>query len=159
MSLVSYNPANQLTDDVLLVIFDHLDEEDILRCEVVCRQWQNFLQSGTPWRRLFHRKHVSSEKWCQVWREFGLEERNMQIGHYREVCKAIIQEMNELDNNWRTGNYKIIKKKCTLRNSSHFVIGKDFLADFCNDSWSGQWGITFRSRATMDVQHYVRIPR
>jgi hypothetical protein len=31
MSLVSYNPVNQLDEDVLLVIFDQLDDEDLLR--------------------------------------------------------------------------------------------------------------------------------
>lgn len=39
MSLVTYNPANQLDEDVLLVIFDQLDEEELLRCETVCHQW------------------------------------------------------------------------------------------------------------------------
>ena len=58
----SYNPANQLSDDVLQVIFDYLNEKDFLRCEVVCRRWRNFLQSATPWRRLFHRKLISSGK-------------------------------------------------------------------------------------------------
>ena len=38
MSLVTYNQPNQLTADVLLVIFDQLDDQDLLRCEVVCRQ-------------------------------------------------------------------------------------------------------------------------
>ena len=40
MSLFSSNPANQLSDDALLVIFDNLDDQDLLRCETVCRQWR-----------------------------------------------------------------------------------------------------------------------
>ena len=47
VNLLSYKPANQLSD-VLLVIFDQLDEEDLFRCETVGRQWRNVLLSGRP---------------------------------------------------------------------------------------------------------------
>ena len=106
MSLFSYNPPNQLSDDVLLVIFDQLDEEDLLRCETVCRQWRNVLLCGRQWRRLFHQKIVSSPQWRQVWWDFGEDEKKLQTVHYRGLCKVIIQEVKKLDANLRNGNFK-----------------------------------------------------
>jgi F-box-like len=128
MSLLSYNPPTQLTDDVLLVIFDQLDEDDFLRCEVVCRRWRNFLLSHTPWRRLFHRKIVSSEKWRQLWRSFGVDETKVPSGHYRGLCKSLIHELNETDRNWRNGNFTTTFNNYNASTYSHVTIGNDCIA-------------------------------
>jgi hypothetical protein len=96
MSLVSYNPENQLDEYVLLVIFDHLDDKDLLRCEAVCQQWRNIILSGTPWRRLLHRKIVSSSMWREVWEDFGVDEKKLETLEYRGLYKKIIQEVNTL---------------------------------------------------------------
>jgi F-box-like len=129
MSLSPTNSANRLHEDVLLVIFDQLDDQDLLRCETVCRQWRNILLSGRPWRTLFHRKIVSSEKWRKVWRDFGVNEENLQSLHYRGICRVIIREMNKIDNNWRNGNFK--KTSTGFSYSSHNLhgaIGYDYIA-------------------------------
>jgi F-box-like len=103
----AYNATNQLPDDVLLVIFDRLDDEDLLRCETVCRQWRNVLLSGRPWKTLFRRQIVSSDLWRRVLRNFGVGVDNLETVHYRGLCRAICRQIKETDRNWRAGNFKI----------------------------------------------------
>ena len=95
MSLVTYKQPNQLTADVLLVIFDQLDDQDLLRCEVVCRQWRNVLLSGRPWKTLFHRQIVSPQQWRNVLQNFGVDVDKLKTVHYslhyRGLCRAIIK--------------------------------------------------------------------
>ena len=130
MNLFSYNPANQMSDDVLQVIFDYLDEKDFLRCEVACRRWRNFLQSATPWRRLFHRKLISSGKWRQLWRSFGVDKTKLPSGHYRGLCKALIHEINEIDRNWRHGNFKKTSNRTNFLFGSRVTIGNDCIVRY-----------------------------
>ena len=93
-----------MDEDVLLLIFDHLDGQDLFRCETVCSQWRNIFLSGIPWRRLFHRKIVTSPQFRVVWWNLRMDETQLETVHYRGLCKAIIQEVKEIDINWRTGN-------------------------------------------------------
>ena len=162
MSLVSYNLTDQFVEDVLLVIFDHLDEEDLLRCETVCSQWRNILLSGRPWKGLFHRKIVSSPQWRQVWWDLGVDEKKLETVHNRELCKTITKEVNEIANNWRNGKFKINKineEPCYAINFADLVIGKSWIADFIYDDWDcdGEKTITFRNRTNLD-QHCIVIP-
>jgi F-box-like len=110
MSLVTYNPGNRLPDDVLLVIFDELDEEDLLRCESVCRQWRNVLLSGRPWKTLFRRQIVSSQLWRRVWQNLRVNVDKLEIVHYRGLCRAIVRHLNKINRNWRTGIFKEIEE-------------------------------------------------
>ena len=159
MSLVSYNLTDQFVEDVLLVIFDHLDEEDLLRCETVCSQWRNILLSGRPWKGLFHRKIVSSPQWRQVWWDLGVDEKKLETVHYRELCKTITKEVNEIANNWRNGKFKINEEPCYAINFADLVIGKNWIADFIYDDWDcdGEKTITFLNRTSLD-QHCIVIP-
>ena len=114
MSLVTYNQLNQLTADVLLVIFDNLDVQDLLRCELVCRQWRNVLLSGRPRKTLFHRKIVSSPQWRHVLQNFEVGVVKLGTVNYRALCRAIIQQLNEIYTNWRTGNFEQIEETIVL---------------------------------------------
>jgi F-box-like len=90
------------------MIFDHLGDEDLLRCETVCRQWRIFLLSGRPWRRLLHRQIVSSPQWRNILRFFGVDVKKLETVHYRGLGRAISQELKQVDRNWRNGNFKKI---------------------------------------------------
>ena len=159
MSLFSYNPANQLSDDVLLVIFDQLDEDDFLRCEVVCRRYRNFLLSQTPWRRLFHRKIVSSEKWRQLWRSFGVDETKMPSGRYRGLCRALIRVMNETDRNWRNGNFKTKLYSYDSPFRSNVTIGNDCIASYSDYYFEHENTIKFFDQCSPEAKSRVRVPR
>jgi F-box-like len=158
MSLSRQKPTNQLNDDVLVVIFDQLDEEDLLRCEAVCRQWRDVLISGTCWRRLFHRKIDSSPQWRQVWRDFGVNEKNLDVLKYRRICKDIIQELNEIDNNWRTGNFNVTSKGFYSAEFSIFTIGNDFIVHISCQDWSDEKQYVILHRTSLEVISSMKIP-
>ena len=124
MSLSRYNSANQL-EDVLLLIFNYLDEEDLFQCEDVCSQWQKFLVSGTSWRRLFNRQISSSQHWRNVLRIFGVDVEKLETVHYRSLCRAIIEELKQIGRNWRSGNFKKTCKETGVRLFTDATIGDD----------------------------------
>ena len=130
MSLFSGNPAIQVDEErnILLVIFDHLDVEDLLRCETVCRQWRNVLLSGETWTRLFDRLMVSSSQWRQFRRNFVPDENKLQTEHYKSLCRAIVQEQKQVDRNWRTGNFKKTSENVDSFDFAQVVIGYDYIA-------------------------------
>ena len=135
MSLFSYNPPNQLDqldEDVLLAIFDQLHYQDLLRCEAVCRQWRNVLLSGTPWRRLFHRKIISSEQWRDIVRLFGVDVKKLETVHYRSLCRGIHREEKQTDRNWRTGNFKNNSPTNFLEDIAEITVWGDRIAVY---SW------------------------
>ena len=95
-----------------------------------------------------------------MWRDFGIDEKKLETVHYRELCKAIIKEVNEINKNWRNGNHKNIKEKCDSIDFRSVVIGKDRITDFtCDDSvQDGEKTITFRSRINLVVQRRTAMP-
>ena len=101
-------PPNHLVDDVLLIIFDHLDGLDLIQCEVVCSQWRRLLLSGTPWKRWLHRRitDASFAAFREAWWKMEVDEGEMQTAHYRSHCRAILQQLEENNQNWRNGNMK-----------------------------------------------------
>ena len=127
----SYQP-HQFDGVVLLVIFDQLDYQDLLRCEAVCRQWRNVLLSGTPWRRLFHRKIISSEQWRDIVRILGVDVKKLEILHYRSLCRAIHREEKQIDRNWRTGNFKNNSPTNFLEDIAEITVRGDRIAVY---SW------------------------
>ena len=126
MSLVTYNLGNRLPDDVLLVIFDELDEEGLLRCETVCRQWRNVLLSGRPWKILFRRQIVSSQLWRSVLQNFGVDVNKLENVHYRGLCRAILRQLNKINRNWRTGNFEEVEE-ISLYDRKIYSVTNDFI--------------------------------
>jgi F-box-like len=104
MSALDSTPIS-LCEDVLLMIFQHLDGQDLLQCEAVCRQWRQALLTGTSWRRWLNRRAKSPElrPFCQ---KVELEESNHQFTDYRAICRDILRSRNRLDSNWLLGKYE-----------------------------------------------------
>ena len=97
MSISSISQSNVLGEDVLQIIFQHLDAEDLLKCEAVCRQWRDILLAGTPWRRLYHRNIVRLPQWRDVQKELELDQKTLPTEQYRDIFL--------LDRNWRRGHF------------------------------------------------------
>jgi F-box-like len=158
MSLFSGKPANQDEErKILSVIFDHLDEEDLLRCETVCRQWREVLLSGEPWAILFDRKIVSSSQWRQLWRNFDDDENKLQTVNYRGVCRAIMRELKLIDRNWRTGNFKKTSEKVDSLHNANVVFGFDYIA--LEDYRGHKSKLKFHHRSSLKLKSFIVIPR
>jgi F-box-like len=157
MSLFSCHQPHQLSDDVLLAIFNQLDEQDQLRCETVCRQWRNFLISGTPWRRLFQRKIVSSQQWRNIVRIFGVDVEKLKTVHYRSLCRAIIEEQKQIDRNWRSGKFKKTSPTYPFGSVLDITVWGDHIAA-C--SFVGvEMTCNLVHRTSLEVISSVKIPR
>jgi hypothetical protein len=66
-----------------------------------------------------------------MWRIFGVDESKLPSGHYRELCRALIHELNETDRNWRNGNFKTTSNRIDLLDS-HVTIGNDCIVRHSN---------------------------
>jgi WD40 repeat protein len=156
MSLVTCNPVNQLPDDVLLVIFDQLDDEALLRCETVCRQWRNVLLSGRPWKRLFHRQMVSSQLWRRVLQNFEVDVDELETVRYRGLCRAIMQQLNEIYRNWRTGNFEEEK---SLYDFTIVTVANDCVVSISNrERHSLEKTLRFFDRRSKEFTGSTKIP-
>ena len=152
----SYQP-HQFDGVVLLVIFDQLDYQDLLRCEAVCRQWRNVLLSGTPWRRLFHRKIISSEQWRDIVRILGVDVKKLETVHYRSLCRGIIHELKPNVRNWRNGKFQETSSTRYFKNISDIAVWGDRIAVY---SWSkdSRQTFDFLNRTSLQVISSMKIP-
>ena len=159
MGLFSRIPEDQL-EKVLFGIFDYLDDQDLLRCETVCRQWREVLLSEKSWRKLFHRKIVSSPQWRQVWRNFVHDENKLQTAHYRSLCTAIIQELKQVDRNWRTGNCRKSSRKVDSISNAQVLTVSDHIAlqDF-QDFQDRRSKIKFLHRWNLKLKSLIDVPQ
>ena len=157
MSLLSYNPPNQLDEDVLLVIFDQLDDQDLLRCEVVCRQWRNIFLTGTPWRRLFHRQIASSPQWRNIVRIFGVSVEKLKNVPYRSLCRAIHREEKQIDRNWRSGKFKKNSPTKSFEDIYDITVWGDRIAVY---SWGRPTNLIYLvHRTSLKVKSPIEIPK
>jgi F-box-like len=101
MSVSSISQSNTLGVDVLLMIFQQLEGEDLVKCEAVCGQWRDILLTGTLWKRLFNRNKVSLPLWRKVQRKLETNQLTLRTEQYRQFCRKILQ----VNRNWRTGNF------------------------------------------------------
>ena len=155
MRVSSISQSNVLGVDVLLMIFKHLEVEDLLNCEAVCRQWRTILLTGTPWRQLIHRKvHYSH----LLRKEQKKSEANqLRTEQYRDVCKKILQ----VSRNWRMGRFKksvysLNKCICNDDSGTQIVIGDDYVVwDITYEKPQYYNGCAFLDTESMEIKQRV----
>ena len=138
MSVSSISRSNVLGDDVLLMIFQQLEGEDLVKCEAVCRHWREILLAGTPWRRLFHRQVDCSLLWRKEQKKLESSQNTLPTEQYRDICRNLLQA----GVNWRMGR---LTKFVHLNNDSvawRITISDDYVA----------WGLTFGECAFLDTK-------
>ena len=116
--------SNVLGVDVLLMIFQHLEGEDLLNCEATCRQWRDILLVGTPWKRLFGRSKDSSPLWRRAQRTLEKIQPTFRTDQYRGVCKDVLQ----VKRNWRSGNFMKFTYSVNKPDSFLLTISDDYVA-------------------------------
>ncbi|CAF3700964.1 unnamed protein product [Rotaria sp. Silwood1] len=109
-------------------ILEYLDIQSLKSTELVCREWYHIISKGMLWKKLIERKVLSDTLW------FGLSERrdwnkylfrqilinkdqHKRNEFYRYLYPKILHDINQLQINWRTGNYQLERIQCQSRNS------------------------------------------
>jgi hypothetical protein len=94
-----------------------------------------------------------------MWRDSGVDEKKLQTVNYRGLCKVMINEVNKLDNNWRTGNFKRSSKSVYSSYGSSGTIGDHCISlSFRDGSWCHGNMFIFFHRTNLEVQSLIVIP-
>jgi F-box-like len=148
MSVSSISQLSDLGDDVLLMIFQQLEGEDLVNCEVVCRQWRDILVTGTPWRRLFLRNKENLPLWRKAQRILEFDQLTLRTDQYRNVCKSVIQGKR----NWRTGNYTTVTCSTNRPDSFTLTIGENHVAWNALQLWQTYEKCVFLDTESMEIK-------
>ena len=116
-----------LGDDVLSIIFQNLNVHDLLSCEKVCKKWSYAFESSVLGRRFFQRMKKSSAAWRRAWHKMAMDETNLKPEDYKNICRFILHYIQQVDDNWRKGKFKLTS--CPNPNflNRRFAIGEDFI--------------------------------
>jgi F-box and WD-40 domain protein 1/11 len=124
-------------------ILGYLDDRSLISTELVCREWYHVISEGTIkihnfniylffsgmlWKKLIERKVLSDSLWSGLanrrgWRKY-LFRQILTSGEitkthefYRHLYPKIIQDIEQIETNWRTGNFQLKKIQCRSQNS------------------------------------------
>ena len=149
MSTSSIGQLSELSEDVLQMIFQKLEDEELVICEAVCRQWRNVLLAGTPWRRFFHRKILCSLLWRKEQEKLESNLQTLPTDQYRGVCKKLLQ----VTRNWRTGNFKKFTCEVESFDCRTLTISEDYVAwDFSSSVERRYGGYMFLDTESMKIR-------
>jgi len=99
------NSTSNLNEDVLSEVYGHLDFEELVQCEAVCRQWREILLNGPIWKRWFQKQVALSPSWREIWKKMAIDKNALEPAYYRAICRESYRQAKELNNNWCTGQY------------------------------------------------------
>ena len=123
------NPSYRLNEDVLIEIFRHLSDKDLVQCEATCRQWRHVLRYGIPWKRLLLAALDSSPSWQQAFQLTGLVKSDLQLKKCKSIYRAMYSYLSELDSNWRRGRQLTVLLSTLTEWSDLVDIGNNCIAN------------------------------
>ena len=109
-------------------ILGYLDDRSLISTELVCREWYHVISEGMLWKKLIERKVLSDSLWSGLARRrgwtkylfrqiFTSTESTKTHQFYRQLYPKIIQDIEQIESNWRTGTFQLEKIQCRSQNS------------------------------------------
>ncbi|XP_037037527.1 F-box/WD repeat-containing protein 11 isoform X1 [Bradysia coprophila] len=113
-------------DHIAENILSYLDAESLKSAELVCKEWLRVIFEGMLWKKLIERKVRTDTLWR------GLAERREWIQYlfkprpgsnhpshsfYRKLFPKIIDDIDRIENNWRSGSHMLKRINCRSENS------------------------------------------
>ncbi|CAF0739046.1 unnamed protein product [Didymodactylos carnosus] len=109
-------------------ILTYLDDTSLSATELVCREWYHVVSEGMLWKKLVERKVQSDSLWRGLSERRGwsrylfrqiLQNGEQQKAHefYRHLYPQICKDIEQIETNWRTGNFTLHKIQCRSQNS------------------------------------------
>jgi F-box-like len=152
----SISQSNEIGIDVLLMIFQHLDGEDLVKCEAVCRLWRDIVQSGTPWKKLFHRNKANFPLWRRAQRILESNQLTLRTDQYRDIYEDILQ----VGQNWRTGHLTKLTYPGDQRTASILTMSDDYVAwlyERRTETHGRHYGCAFLDTESMDITEFPSV--
>ncbi|CAF1679063.1 unnamed protein product, partial [Adineta ricciae] len=109
-------------------ILGYLDDQSLKATELVCREWYHVISQGMLWKKLIERKVLSDILWRGLsqrrgWNKYLFRQISLQKDEqkrdefYRYLYPRILRDIDQLESNWRTGNFQLEKIPCRSQNS------------------------------------------
>ncbi|CAF1355955.1 unnamed protein product [Adineta steineri] len=109
-------------------ILGYLDDQSLKSTELVCHEWYHVISEGMLWKKLIERKFLSNSLWRGLadrrgWSKYLFRQliingdKPKRHEFYRHLYPQIIRDIEQLENNWRTGNFQLEKIQCRSQNS------------------------------------------
>ena len=106
----------------------YLDDRSLRATELVCREWYHVISQGMLWKKLIEHRVLADclwdglskrRGWCKyLFRQiFSSNENTKTHDFYRELYPKMLHDIEQLDVNWRTGNFQLEKIQCRSQNS------------------------------------------
>ncbi|CAH1258480.1 beta-TrCP-like isoform X2 [Branchiostoma lanceolatum] len=113
-------------DHVAEQILGYLDAKSLSACELVCKEWYRVISDGMLWKKLIERMVLTDPLWKGLaerrgWGQhlFRPKPGETQPNHqfYRKLYPRIIQDIEQIETNWRCGRHNLQKIQCRSENS------------------------------------------
>ncbi|CAF0894512.1 unnamed protein product [Adineta ricciae] len=109
-------------------ILGYLDHKSLVSSELVCQDWFHAVSAGMLWKKLIERKVLSDTLWNGLAKHRGwmkylfrqiLAASQTLKSHefYRQLYPKILHDIQQIETNWRTGNFQLEKIQCRSQNS------------------------------------------
>ncbi|XP_046373825.1 F-box/WD repeat-containing protein 1A-like isoform X2 [Haliotis cracherodii] len=118
-------PAKGL-DHVAENILGYLDAPSLCAAELVCKEWYRVISEGNLWKKLIERKVLTDSLWKGLadrrgWCQFLFKpkpgEPPKDHKFYRSLYPQIIQDIDRIESNWRTGRHTLQRIHCRSETS------------------------------------------
>ncbi|KAL3864267.1 hypothetical protein ACJMK2_005966 [Sinanodonta woodiana] len=122
---ISALPAKGL-DHVAENILSYLDAKSLYAAELVCKEWYRVISDGMLWKKLIERMVRTDSLWRGLaerrgWGQYlfkpKLGEPPKDHKFYRDLYPQIIQDIERIETNWRTGRHTLQRIHCRSETS------------------------------------------
>lgn len=116
ISIFSETGLELITEHILL----YLDAKSLRVAELVCTRWNQSIADCKLWKKMIGWKVTNDQLWNDLgkhreWISTVTEaSRSSQLTHsfYRRLYSDILRDIEKLDENWKWGNYNLLKIYC-----------------------------------------------
>lgn len=104
----------------------YLDADSLKSAELVCKQWLHVISEGMLWKKLIERKVRTDSLWRGLaerrgWIQFLFKPRqgttHRTHSFYRELFPKIMNDIECIESNWRSGRHMLRRINCRSENS------------------------------------------
>ncbi|GFS11539.1 F-box/WD repeat-containing protein 1A [Elysia marginata] len=122
---ISALPAKGL-DHIAENILAYLDAKSLCAAEQVCKEWYRVISEGNQWKKLIERKVLTDSLWKGLserrsWDKYLFKQRHGEAPKdhkfYRSLYPQIIQDIEKIETNWRTGQHQLQRIHCLSETS------------------------------------------